>query len=72
MKEITTEMTLKVMWHEKVKDEHVDEYIERDRDPEVQKQFAKAVAVALGADKVDIVGKVKLFVRDDVPEEKEN
>lgn len=72
MKEITTEMTLKVMWHDKVKDEHVDEYIERDQDPEVQEQFAKAVAVALGADKVDIVGKVKLFVMDDVPEEKEN
>ena len=71
MKEITTEMTLKVMWHEKVEDEHVDEYITRDARADIQRKFEEAVKVALGADKVDISGKVKMFVMDDVKEKTE-
>ena len=71
MKEVTTEMTLKIMWHEKVEDQNVDDYITHDRDPETQEKFAEAVKIALGADKVDIVGKVRNFVMDDVEEKTE-
>lgn len=69
MKEVTTEITIKLMFHEKVKDQDVDEYISHDQDPEIQRQFAAALADMAGADKGDLVGKVKVFVMDDVAEE---
>ena len=68
MKEITTEITLKVMWHEKVEDQNVGEYISRDARAETQRKFEEAVRIALDADKVDISGKVKMFIMDDVKE----
>lgn len=71
MKEITTEITLKVMWHEKVEDHDVDGYISSENDPETQRKFAEAVSAVLGADKVDVVGKVKMFIMDDVKKDEE-
>ena len=68
MKDITTEVTLKITFHEKVDDHDADEYIQHDLDPKTQKKFTDAVATSMGADKVDIIGKVKHFVRDDVEE----
>lgn len=64
MKEVTTELTLKVMFIEKVEDDQVDEYIEHDSEQDTQRRFAEAVAKVLDADKVDVVGKLKHFVMD--------
>lgn len=63
MKEITTEITLKITSIETVNDSEVDEHIEHDRDKDIQKNFAKAVAAVIGADKVD-VSKVRHFIMD--------
>lgn len=69
MKEVTTELTLKVMFIEKVEDDQVDEYIKHDSDPDTQRRFAEAVSKVLDADKVDVVGKLKHFIIDDVKED---
>ena len=54
MKEITTEMTLKITWVEKVKNKDEAEYVEHNLDQEIQKAFAETLREALEADNVDI------------------
>ena len=63
MKEITTEMTLKITWVEKVKNKDEAAYVEHNLDQEIQKAFAETLKQALEADKVD-VDDVKHFVID--------
>lgn len=62
MKELTTEITLKVTNIVKVPDNQVDGLIEDNAKPEVQQEFAKSIKKMLGMDNAVVVD-VKCFVR---------
>ena len=62
MKEIITEISLKITNIVKVPDDQVEGLIEDNAKPEVQQQFAKSIKKMLGIDNA-VVTDMKCFVR---------
>ena len=63
VKEIITEITLKMTHITQVPDEQVEEVIAQDKCPEIQRTYAELMKLRYGMDDV-VVSDVKKFVRD--------